>query len=58
MARDELEDIVDSHIILVVSEGVARRDPDHRECERKQESSLAAVDRLGGKAAALVRLLP
>lgn len=57
MARDELENIADSRIFLA-SEGAGRREPDHHECERKQESSLAAVDRLGGKAAASMRLLP
>ena len=57
MAKDELEDTVDSHICLVVS-GVGRRDSDHHGCERKQESSLVAVDRLEGKAAASGRLLP
>lgn len=58
MARDELEHIVDIRIFVVEFDGVGRRDSDHHECGRKQESSPAAVDRLEGKAAASVRLLP
>ncbi len=57
MAQGELEDIVDS-IFPVLFEGVVHRDSGHHGYGRKQESSLAAVDRLEGKAAALVRLLP
>jgi hypothetical protein len=57
MAQDEPEDIVDSRISPAES-GVGRKEFDHHGYEKKQQSSLAAVGRLGGKAAALVRLLP